>query len=116
MTSPQSHPALLSGNEWNLQNGSIRTIGILGGMSAASTLIYHKILCELTQQTHGGPTSPELLVRSLNFAPLAAYMESGDWASIARILNDEAGLLRDGAAEVIVLASNMTRLHGAHAG
>ena len=84
----------------------MKTIGILGGMSAASTRIYYQLLCDLTQEKYGGLTSPHLLIRSLDFAPLAAYMNAGDWDPIARILNDEARRLRDGGAEVILLASN----------
>ena len=84
----------------------MKTIGILGGMSAASTQIYYRTLCELTQQRFGGLTSPDLLIRSLDFASLAAFMKAGDWTGIARILNAEARRLCDGGAEVILLASN----------
>ena len=38
----------------------MRTIGILGGMSAASTQIYYRELCRLTQARLGGLHSPEL--------------------------------------------------------
>lgn len=85
---------------------SMKTIGILGGMSAASTQIYYRTLCDLTQDRFGGLTSPDLLIRSLDFAPLAACMKAGDWASIARSLNTEARHLCDGGADLLLLASN----------
>jgi len=84
----------------------MKTVGILGGMSAASTQIYYRTLCDLTQDRFGGLTSPDLLIRSLDFAPLAASMKAGDWAAIARSLNAEARRLCDGGAELILLASN----------
>ena len=84
----------------------MKTIGILGGMSAVSTQVYYQTLCDLTQERFGGLTSPELLIRSLNFAPLAASMKAGEWAAIACILNAEARRLRDGGAEFLLLASN----------
>ena len=84
----------------------MKTIGILGGMSAASTQIYYRTLCELAKERFGGLTSPDLLIRSLDFAPLAALMKAGDWDAIAGILNAEARRLCDGGAELIVLASN----------
>ena len=84
----------------------MKTIGILGGMSAASTQIYYRTLCELTQDRFGGLTSPDLLIRSLDFAPLAALMKAGDWAAIAAILNAEARRLCDGGADLLLLASN----------
>ena len=46
----------------------MKTIGILGGMSAASTQLYYRELCTLTQASMGGLHSPELLIRSLDFA------------------------------------------------
>lgn len=84
----------------------MKTIGILGGMSAASTQIYYRTLCDLTQDKFGGLTSPDLLIRSVNFAPLAASMNAGNWTAIAGILNAEARRLGDGGADLILLASN----------
>ena len=84
----------------------MKKIGILGGMSAASTQIYYRTLCDLTQDKFGGLTSLELLIRSLDFAPLAASMNAGDWTTIASSLNREARRLCDGGADLILLASN----------
>ena len=53
----------------------MKRIGILGGMSATSTQLYYASLCELTQQSLGGLNSPELLIRSVNFDPIAKQME-----------------------------------------
>ncbi len=38
----------------------MKTIGILGGMSAASTQIYYRTLCALTQERFGGLTNTDL--------------------------------------------------------
>ena len=84
----------------------MKKIGILGGMSAASTHIYYRILCDVTQQRLGGLHSPNLLLRSVDFAPLAAMMDNGDWRTIARVLNEEAKILEDAGAEIMVIASN----------
>ena len=84
----------------------MKTIGILGGMSAASTQIYYRTLCDLTQERIGGLTSPDLLIRSLDFAPLAASMNAGDWMAIAGSLSAEARRLGDGGADLILRASN----------
>jgi aspartate/glutamate racemase len=46
----------------------MKTIGILGGMSAASTQIYYRESCTTTRERLGGLHSPELLIRSLDFA------------------------------------------------
>ena len=60
----------------------MKTIGILGGMSAASTQIYYQTLCSLTQSGLGGLHSPNLLIRSVDFAPLALHTNDGNWSAI----------------------------------
>ena len=84
----------------------MKKIGILGGMSAASSQLYYRTLCELTLEKLGGLNSPDLLLRSLNFAPLAEYMNDGEWKKIGAILNREALLLQSAKAEILLLASN----------
>jgi len=50
----------------------MKTIGILGGMSAASTQTYYRELCNRTRERSGGLHSPELLIRSLDYAGIEA--------------------------------------------
>ena len=89
-----------------IQEVQVKRIGILGGMSAASTQIYYQTLCSLTQSELGGLHSPNLLIRSVDFAPLAEHMNNGNWAAIGDVLQHEAKLLAAGGAELIVLATN----------
>ena len=84
----------------------MRMIGILGGMSAASTQIYYRELCELTRQRLGGLHSPELLIRSLDFARIEALQMKGEWDAAGVVLNEEARALERGGADLIVLATN----------
>jgi aspartate racemase len=84
----------------------MKTIGILGGMSAASTQIYYRELCNLTRPRLGGLHSPELLIRSLDFARIEALQMNGDWQAAGAILNQEAKALERGGAGMIVLATN----------
>lgn len=84
----------------------MKTIGILGGMSAASTQIYYKELCELTRRKLGGLHSPELLIRSLDFERVEKLQAKGDWEAASAVLNREALALERGGAEVLMLATN----------
>lgn len=84
----------------------MKTIGILGGMSAASTQAYYREFCRLTQDRLGALHSPELLIRSLDFARIAQLQSVGDWEGAGQILNQEAMALERGGAELIVLATN----------
>ncbi len=84
----------------------MKTIGILGGMSAASTQLYYRELCRLMRAQRGGLHSPELLIRSLDFAHIAALQAAGDWARAGEILNAEARALQRGGAGLLILATN----------
>lgn len=84
----------------------MKTIGILGGMSAASTQIYYRELCDRTRERLGGLHSPELLIRSLDFARIEALQMTGNWEQAGEILNSEAKALERGGADFILLATN----------
>ena len=84
----------------------MKTIGILGGMSAASTQVYYLELCRLTAAELGGLNSPELLIRSLNFADIERLQLTNQWDAAAAILNKEAKALEAGGAELLILATN----------
>ncbi|PZO66623.1 MAG: aspartate racemase [Paracoccus denitrificans] len=84
----------------------MKTIGILGGMSASSTQIYYRELCSQTRSRMGGLHSPELLIRSLDFAKIEALQVAGKWEEAGEILNHEAKALERGGADFIVLATN----------
>ena len=84
----------------------MKTIGILGGMSAASTQTYYRELCDLTRTRLGGLHSPELLIRSLDFAVIEALQVRGEWEAAGEVLNREARALERGGADFVILATN----------
>jgi aspartate racemase len=84
----------------------MKTIGILGGMSAASTQVYYRELCNRTRSRLGGLHSPELLIRSLDFAGIEALQVAGEWGRAGAMLNAEAKALERGGAELLILATN----------
>lgn len=84
----------------------MQTIGILGGMSAASTQMYYSKLCELVREKKGGLHSPELLIRSLDFAEIETLQAAQKWGEAGRVLNQNAKALESGGADFILLATN----------
>jgi aspartate racemase len=84
----------------------MKTIGILGGMSTASTLQYYETLCRLTSERFGGLTSPRLLIRSVDFGQVAMLQNEGAWGALGDRLAERAVELERGGAELIVLATN----------
>jgi len=89
----------------------MKTIGVLGGMSAESTAIYYRELNRLVREWLGGLHSAELLIRSVDFAPIAELQAADDWDATGAILAEAARRLEDAGAEVIVLATNTMHLN-----
>ena len=85
---------------------NMKTIGILGGMSAASTQIYYRYLCTKTRDLLGGLHSPELLIRSVDFAVIEKFQMEGNWQAAGERLNREARLLERGGAQILLIATN----------
>ena len=75
-------------------------------MSAASTQTYYRELCNRTRERLGGLHSPELLIRSLDFATIQALQIAGKWDEAGALLNREARALELGGADFLVLATN----------
>ncbi|SCX16819.1 putative amino-acid racemase [Agrobacterium sp. DSM 25558] len=84
----------------------MKTIGILGGMSVASTQTYYRELARLTRERLGGLHSPELLIRSVDFDGIAKLQASSDWDTAGQVLNAEALALERGGAQLLLLATN----------
>ena len=84
----------------------MKCLGVLGGMSWESTLLYYRLLNQGVAARLGGLHSARLVLHSLDFAPLAALQAAGDWAGAAQLLGDAARGLRAAGADGLVLATN----------
>lgn len=89
----------------------MKTIGVLGGMSAESTAIYYRELNRLVRERLGGLHSAELLIRSVDFAPIAELQAADRWDETGTILADAARRLEAAGADLIVLATNTMHLN-----
>jgi aspartate racemase len=89
----------------------MKTIGVLGGMSAESTAIYYRELNRLVRERLGGLHSAQLLIWSVDFAPIAELQATDAWDETGRILADAAAHLERAGAEAIVLATNTMNLN-----
>lgn len=90
-------------------------LGVLGGMSWESTALYYRLANELVRGhradgSHGQPAEPlasaDLLVRSLDFAPVRELQLSGRWDDAADQLRREGLALAGAGAGVVVVATN----------
>jgi aspartate racemase len=84
----------------------MKTIGIIGGMSAESTAHYYAHINAEVRRRLGGLHAAELILWSVDFAEIAALQEVGDWPAMGRQLAAIAKKLEKAGAEAIVLATN----------
>lgn len=84
----------------------MKTIGILGGMSWESTLLYYKWLNEGIRARCGGLHSASIVMHSVNFHPVEAAMQQGNWDAVAEHLIAGARSVRAGGADFLLIATN----------
>ena len=89
----------------------MRTLGLIGGMSAESTTVYYQTLNRLARERLGGLHSAELILRSLDFAPIAELQARDDWDATAAILADAARGLEAAGAQAILICANTMHLN-----
>jgi len=92
----------------------MKALGLLGGMSWESSVVYEKIINESVRDALGGVASADLIVRSFNFADIEKLQATHDWDSAGEVLARSAADLERVGAEAIVLCTNtMHRVAGA---
>jgi aspartate racemase len=84
----------------------VRKLGIIGGMSWASTALYYDHINRGIAQRLGGLHSAVLALESVDFAPIAAMEFAGDWDGIAKVTIDAAKRLEASGAEGLLIACN----------
>ena len=84
----------------------MKTLGLLGGMSWESSVVYEKIINESVRDALGGVASADLIVRSFNFADIEKLQATHDWDSAGEVLARSAADLERVGAEAIVLCTN----------
>lgn len=88
----------------------MKTLGILGGMSWESTQHLYALINRGVAARLGGLHSAQLVLHSVDFAPIAAMQTAGQWAEAARVLGDAAAGLKRAGAEALLIATNTMHL------
>jgi aspartate racemase len=85
---------------------SMKTIGVLGGMSSQATGEYYRMLNAGINSLRGTWNTAELLLYSVNFANIEAFVRRGQWDDAADYLVAKAVQLEQGGADFIIMVSN----------
>ncbi len=86
----------------------MKTIGLIGGMSWESTLVYYRLLNEGVRARLGALHSADVLLRSLDFESVVSLQKAGRWDAAGALLGSAgAGLARAGADCVLICTNTM---------
>lgn len=84
----------------------MKTIGLIGGMSAESTVPYYRAINAEVARRLGGLHSARLLLYSVDFHEIEALQASGRWDEAGVLLGACAHALERAGADFLVLCTN----------
>jgi aspartate racemase len=84
----------------------LRTIGLIGGMSWESTLLYYRQINETIRQRLGGLHSARLVLYSVDFHDIERLQHGGDWQAAGALLAHCARALETAGADFLILCTN----------
>jgi len=84
----------------------MKTIGLLGGMTAESSAEYYRIINQLVRERLGGIHSGKMIMYSVDFGEIEPLMDREDWERITVILIDAASRLERAGADLLLLCTN----------
>lgn len=84
----------------------MKTIGLLGGMSWESSLLYYRIVNEETNRILGGQNNAKSIIYTVNFQEIEQLQHLGDWDAATKILIDASVGLEQAGADFVVICTN----------
>ena len=104
-----ANPSNLAQNvEKHLSKNSCKqiTLGIIGGMSWESTESYYRLINEGIKARIGNLHSADLLIHSVDFAPIEALQAQGAWDEMGKVLANSGKRLQAAGAQGLLIATN----------
>ena len=83
-----------------------RTLGIIGGMSWESTQSYYRLINEGIKAKLGNLHSADLLIHSVDFAPISELQAQGKWEELGNIMVNSGKRLQAAGAQGLLIATN----------
>ena len=83
----------------------MQTIGLIGGMSWESSLVYYRDLNLGVQQRLGGLSSPKLVLSTVDFAELTHLEDDEKWDQIGTLLAEAATGVERAGADFLMLCT-----------
>jgi aspartate racemase len=84
----------------------MKTIGLIGGMSWESTVLYYQSINRVVSERLGGLHSAKIVLHSVDFDEIARLQSHGQWDAAGEILATVAASLETAGADLLVLCTN----------
>lgn len=84
----------------------MKTIGMIGGMSWESTLLYYRLINQTIRDQLGGLHSARLLLYSVDFHEIEQLQQRGDWQRAGSAMAEAARTLQTAGADFLILCTN----------
>ncbi len=84
----------------------MKRLGLIGGMTWHSTVDYYRLINEGVQARLCGYRSAEIVMVSVDFAPVEDLQTKGDWTGLGRLMVQAARTLEKAGADGLVICAN----------
>ncbi len=84
----------------------MKTIGLLGGMTCESSLLYYKLINDMARGKLGTNHSARSVMVSVDFAEVEPLMERGEWDKVLAVMVENSRQIEQGGADFLVLCTN----------
>ena len=88
----------------------MRTLGLIGGMSWESTVVYYQLLNRMVRERLGRSHSAPLILWSVDFEPMTHLQAAGEWDQATAVLADAAQRLEQAGAQALLICANTMHL------
>lgn len=88
----------------------MKTIGLIGGITPQSTVLYYQILNDLANAKFGGNHSCKTIIHSLDFGEISKLQSEDDWETLDTIMENAATSLERAGADLIIICANTMHL------
>ena len=88
----------------------MKTIGLIGGITPQSTILYYQILNDLAEEHTGTSHSAKCLINSVDFGQIKKLQHEGCWDLLDEIMADAAKNLENAGASLVLITANTMHL------
>lgn len=88
----------------------MQTIGLIGGITWQSTILYYQVLNTLAAERLGGQHSAKCIINSVNFEEIKQLQHKGRWDLLNNLMAEAGQSLEKAGASCILICANTMHL------